>query len=132
MRNYASAILDGPINIGALKELSALTGRTVMSLKRAWESGTPVFVVAIGIYDEFESSVQTLKKLTEWADNKGIGMTLCGTNFDPEGSAEAKHFGKERSLIFNRLQAWYEMMIDEGHALTAANEVGDSGPPRGK
>lgn len=132
MRNYASAILDGPVNIGALKELSTLTGRTVTSLKKAWESGTPVFVVAIGIYDEFESSTQTLKKLTEWADRKGIAMTLCGTNFDPDGSPEAKQFGKDRSLVFDRLRAWHEMMIEEGHVLAPASKEAGSGPQRAK
>lgn len=118
---YVSAILDRPVNIGALKELSTLTGRTAMFLKKAWEGDTPVLVIGIGNRDEFESSVQTLRKFTEWADNKGIGMTLCDTEFDPDGSIEAKQFGQDREFIFNRLQTSYEIMT-EGVDIAAREE----------
>jgi hypothetical protein len=96
--------MDRPSLLDSLRELSQLIGKPSLAIKKCWDQGTPILSVRLGLADELAASARKFQSLVSWADQKGIGLTFCDTQFDPEGSTECMKHVENRSYVFNIME----------------------------
>jgi len=99
---WISVALAGPARKPLLLDLTAMSGRGVMELKRLWDASRPILhIYCSGEYAE--DGLEGLKELLELADGNGIGVTMYEADWPLDNESEPLPESISRRIVLNML-----------------------------